>query len=260
MLTKILATKRTELETLQLPEERTFEKQPLLTSLREGAALYGVGLIAEVKKASPSKGSLNENLDPVSQARLYEESGAQAVSVLTDETYFHGKRADLTAVKEAVHLPVLRKDFILEEVQIEESARIGADAVLLIASALSPAKLKSLHEAAERFGMEALVEVHNAEELQEVLREFQPPLIGVNNRNLETFETSLSVTEEVAPYVPEDVFLISESAIHTSDDAARAASAGAQGLLVGEALVTHEHPADAVASLRGGAGHGSPDV
>ncbi|WP_018922246.1 indole-3-glycerol phosphate synthase TrpC [Salsuginibacillus kocurii] len=253
MLNEIIATKQKEIETLTMPPEQSFHRRSLKQHLQHGAVHSGVGVIAEVKKASPSKGVLNAGLDPAKQAGLYEKSGADAVSVLTDSSYFQGSHYDLIAVKEAIQLPVLRKDFIIEKKQIEESVRMGADAILLIAAALPSKALKILHEEAEASGLECLVEVHNDTELTDVLNEFTPALIGVNNRNLKTFETSLNVTDQVAAFVPEESFFISESGIRTAEDVTRITKAGAKGMLIGETLVTSEQPQETLTKLKEGA-------
>lgn len=195
-----------------------------------------VALIAEVKKASPSKGLLVKDFNPVRIARTYEENGAAAISVLTDEKFFQGSLDDLRAVRAAVRLPVLRKDFIIDAHQVYEARATGADATLLIAMALEDAQLRDLHSLITELGMAALVEVHNEAELERALA-VGATLIGVNNRDLRTFQEDLNTTARVAALVPDDVILVAESAIRSVNDVQRMGSYGAQAVLIGEGLV-----------------------
>ncbi|HEV8440577.1 MAG TPA: indole-3-glycerol phosphate synthase TrpC [Methylomirabilota bacterium] len=195
-----------------------------------------VSLIAEVKRASPSQGLLNADLDPVSQARAYASAGVAAISVLTDEKFFRGSLDDLVAVRSAVAVPVLRKEFILEEYQLWESRAAGADAVLLIVAALDRATLGDLLQAAKGVGLGSLVEVHTLEELERAL-ELGAPVIGVNNRDLQTLRTSLEPSLRLLPLIPAGCVAVSESGIFTGQDVARVVAAGARAILVGEALV-----------------------
>ncbi|WP_216829243.1 indole-3-glycerol phosphate synthase TrpC [Alkalihalobacterium elongatum] len=250
MLKKIIETKMEELDQLVLPPGIFVERKSLFKHL--SLPNRKVGLIAEVKKASPSKGVIKENFHPVEIGKAYEESGADAISVLTDRTYFQGHRSYLTGIKEEVDLPILRKDFIISPLQIEESVRIGADAILLIAGIFEVEKLKELYMIAYEKGLECLVEVHSREELEEVLSVFTPKIIGVNNRNLKTFETSLEQTEQLSPLIPKDSLFISESGIHTHADVERVYKAGANGILVGESLMRANTPAAGIQSLFGG--------
>lgn len=196
-----------------------------------------VGLIAEVKHASPSRGVLVDPFEPVTLGRLYATHGAAAISVLTDEPFFQGHLDYLTAVRDAVTIPVLRKDFIIDPYQVYEGRAAGADAVLLITAALEDGALADLHAAITEQGMAALVEVHNAAELERAMR-IGPRLLGINNRNLKTFEVSLETTAQLAALVPPDVTLVAESGIFTGADVQRMATMGARAVLVGEALVT----------------------
>jgi indole-3-glycerol phosphate synthase len=196
----------------------------------------GVRLIAEVKKASPSKGTLNSTLDPTAQARIYAQAGAAVISVLTDEKYFRGSLGDLVAARAAVDVPLLRKDFILDEYQLWESRAAGADAVLLIVAALEDARLRDLHHAAKGIGLATLVEVHTEDELGRAVA-LGAPVIGVNNRDLQTLETSLETGLLLLPRVPRAHTAVSESGIFTRDDVDRVVRAGAHAILVGEALV-----------------------
>jgi indole-3-glycerol phosphate synthase len=195
-----------------------------------------IGLIAEVKKASPSQGVLNAALDPAAQAQAYAEAGAAAISVLTDEKYFHGRLDDLVAARRRVPLPLLRKDFVVDEYQLWESRAAGADAVLLIVAALEPTALRDLLQAAKGIGLGALVEVHTAEELDRALGA-GAPVIGVNNRNLQTLATDLAVSLALLPRIPPGPVAVSESGISARADVERVAAAGAHAVLVGEALV-----------------------
>jgi len=200
----------------------------------------GIRLIAEVKRASPSKGLLRSDLDPVMLAREYEAGGAAAVSVLTDEHYFQGSLDDLRAVRQNINLPVLRKDFILDPYQVYQARAAGADAVLLIVAALDDKTLQALLHLVEDLRMAALVEVHNATELERALSVHLAPgrrIIGVNSRDLRTFEVNLGTTEKLRPLVPREIVLVSESGIHNRVDVERLAAAGADAILVGEALV-----------------------
>ena len=185
-----------------------------------------LGLIAEVKKASPSAGVIAESFDPVQIARTYESAGANAISVLTDEKFFQGSLAFLTRVRAAVEVPVLRKDFILSEVQIYEAVCAGADAILLIVAALSQPDLKRLLAVATDFQLDTLMEVHTLEELDRAL-DTDAEIIGINNRNLATFEVDLATTERLSEEVPDGIVLVSESGIRTAEDTRRVLKAGA---------------------------------
>ncbi len=215
-------------------------------------ALYKptVALIAEVKKASPSKGILVQDFDPVRIAKGYADNGASAVSVLTDEKFFMGHLDHLVMVRQAVDLPVLRKEFIISPYQVDEARFYGADAVLLIAAALEDDLLRDLHERITGYGMTALVEIHDELEAERALR-IGATVIGVNNRNLHTFQVSLEVTERVARWIPKGVTLVAESGIHTVADVERMAQAGAHAVLVGESLVTAQNMTEQVRSLSG---------
>lgn len=216
-------------------------------------------VIAEIKRASPSKGIIQETVHPAQQAKIYEQSGAACVSVLTDTSFFKGSFEDLTAVAEAVRIPVLCKDFIIHPVQIDRALTAGASVILLIVAALPDAELNALYVYATALGLEVLVEVHDVDELKRAL-EIGACLIGVNNRDLRTFEVDLGQTEEVAgvfPFGSEHV-LISESGIGGSADARQVAAVGAGAVLVGETLMRSASPEQAIRSLQvdlGGSGH-----
>jgi indole-3-glycerol phosphate synthase len=219
-----------EAECRGLPEARDFE-----AALHPGGPRR-VSLIAEVKRASPSQGMLNADLDPVSQACTYASAGAAAVSVLTDEKYFRGSLDDLVAVRAAVARPLLRKEFIVDEYQLWESRAAGADAVLLIVAALDQDTLSDLAQAAKGIGLATLVEVHTAEELDRALA-LGARVIGVNNRDLQTLETSLAPSLSLLPLIPPGLLAVSESGITTGADVERVVAAGARAVLVGEGLV-----------------------
>jgi indole-3-glycerol phosphate synthase len=200
-----------------------------------------VRLVAEVKRASPSRGVLNTALDPVLQARAYAGAGAAALSVLTDARYFHGSLDDLVAVRAAVECPVLRKEFVVDEYQLWESRVAGADAVLLIVAALERPALRDLFHAATGLGLCALVEAHTAGELEAALA-LDAPVIGINNRDLQTLTTSLDTSLRLLPAVPPGPVAVSESGIFTRTDVERVVAAGAHAVLVGEALVRAADP------------------
>ncbi|WP_202079998.1 indole-3-glycerol phosphate synthase TrpC [Caldalkalibacillus salinus] len=208
-------------------------------------------LIAEVKKASPSKGVIREDFDPVMIAKSYEKAGADCLSVLTDQHYFQGDPQYISAIKEQVQLPVLRKDFIISPIQINESVEMGADAILLIAKALPPQDLKFLYDEATHAGLDCLVEVHNRQELEQLLEVFTPRIIGVNNRNLDTFETDINVTKSLSNMIPKGVTMISESGIHGPDMIQALERVGVHGFLVGEYLMRQKKIEEAVSQLYG---------
>lgn len=199
-------------------------------------AFAGISLIAEAKKASPSKGVICADFDPVSIARQYEAGGAQAISVLTDEKFFQGSLAYIPMVRAAVGLPVLRKDFIIHEVQIAEAGRFGADAVLLIAAILETEQIRDFLARSRELGMDALVEVHDEAELEKALAAGSP-LIGINNRNLKDFSMNLETTFHLKRQIPEEIPVVSESGIRTVEDIRRLAAAGIAAVLVGETLM-----------------------
>ncbi|UQZ32404.1 indole-3-glycerol phosphate synthase TrpC [Paenibacillus sp. PK3_47] len=214
-----------------------------------------MGLIAEVKKASPSKGLIRADFDPAAIARGYEAGGADCLSVLTDRDYFQGSGAYLRQVREAVKLPLLRKDFIIDEKQIYEARILGADAILLIAAILTPEQITAYTDLAAALGMDVLIEVHDADELNTVLAtgrgEHPGVLLGINNRNLRTFETSLTTTAELAALVPAGVPVISESGISGPADIGYLRTTGACGVLVGEYLMRQPDVEQAVNKLLG---------
>jgi indole-3-glycerol phosphate synthase len=207
-------------------------------------------VIAELKRASPSKGVLREAFDPAAIAASYDRAGATCLSVLTNAKYFHGADADLQAARAACTLPVLRKEFIVDEYQIAESRALGADAILLIVAALDDAQLAAFEARAHDFGMAVLVEVHDAQELVRALK-LATPLIGINNRDLKTFNVSLSTTLDLKPKVPEGRIIVTESGIGTPRDVALMRGRGIHAFLVGEALMRADDPGAGLAALFG---------
>jgi indole-3-glycerol phosphate synthase len=214
-------------------------------------------VIAEVKRRSPSKGEIRADFEPVACARAYADGGAAALSVLTDERYFGGHLDFLAPIRRAVPLPLLRKDFTIDAYQIDEARVAGADAVLLIVAALDPARLGALRARAAELGLDALVEVHDERELDQALAA-GADLVGVNNRDLRTFVTDLTVTERLAARAPAGTFLVAESGIAKPADVARLAKAGARAFLVGESLMREPHPGEALQRLREGEGSREP--
>lgn len=239
-LDEILHVKRGEIEKLRSRRDELRQIALQRNDFRSFQAAIEkpdqLALIAEVKKASPSAGVIVESFDPVAIASNYARAGAEAISVLTDEQFFQGRLEYLGEIRAAVGLPLLRKDFILDELQIIEAAAAGADAILLIVAALPDEHLVQLLEAAARYQLDALVEVHTLRELDRAL-ETDASIIGINNRNLATFEVDLRVTEELSEQVPSGIVLVSESGIKTADDIARVKACGVNAVLIGEALM-----------------------
>jgi len=212
----------------------------------------GVNIIAEFKRRSPSKGTIRDGANPIEMARAYQAGGAVAMSVLTEEDYFAGSLDDLRQVKSTVDLPVLRKDFIFDEYQVYESAAVGADAILLIVAVLDDELLSRLRRLAEdELGMDALVEVHTSDEMRRAAA-CGAKLIGVNNRDLRTFEVSLNTSLSLAREAPPEALLISESGLNNSADLERLRDAGYRGFLIGETLMRAEDPEQALRDCRGG--------
>ena len=252
-LAAILANKRKEAAAIE-GKKAEFRRQALQRDEFRGFRrnLYHPGeitVIAECKAASPTAGTIAGNYDPVAQAKLYEKGGAGAISVLTDHEYFKGSLDDLLKVRSEVKVPVLRKDFILTEAQVYESVASGADAFLLIVAALTNEELKRLYELGRTLQSDVLVEVHDMREMDRALG-IDADMIGINNRNLHSFEVSLKTTEELAPEIPADCLGISESGIRTKEDVRYVVEQGIHCFLIGESLMRDGDPAKALQQLR----------
>ncbi len=253
MLDEILASVRRRLAPVIADAGRLREEALAAgTPLPLGAALGGDGLsvIAEVKRRSPSRGTIDAALDPAALARSYQVGGAAAISVLTEPDHFSGSLEDLRAVREAAEVPVLRKDFVLDPAQVWEARAAGADAVLLIVAILDDAGLAELLDTADAAGMDALVEVHTFEEAGRA-RAAGARVVGVNNRDLATFEVDLATAERLRPALGDGVVAVAESGVSSRESAARMAAAGYDAVLVGEAAVRSGDPTRFVAELRG---------
>ncbi len=264
ILDRIVETKRREIEAARarLPEaelERRLADAPPTRGFAAALRVPGeVRVIAEVKKASPSAGVIRADFDPVAIARTYERHGAACISVLTDAPYFQGSLDYLRAVRQAVGCPLLRKDFVLDRYQLLEARLAGADAALLIAEILPSDKLAELHREAVALGLDVLVELHDADQLPRVLA-CGATLVGINNRDLRTFETRLEHTLDLTPHIPAGITVVSESGIRAHDDVRRLAGAGVQAVLVGESLMRSPDIGSALDALRGvAAPAGSP--
>lgn len=238
ILNKILAQKAVEVAALKQRPTPAIQARKQRASLLEVFQRPTLQVISEVKRASPSKGIINDRINPIEQAKAYEAAGAACISVLTDETFFKGSFADLQAVTEAVDIPVLCKEFVIDDIQLDYAYANGASVVLLIVAALEQHTLAHLFDYATALGLDVLVEVHNADELARALA-IDAKIIGVNNRNLKTFDVSLAHTAALAKAFPfhEGRVLISESGMKKAADAAFVATAGASAILVGETLM-----------------------
>ena len=259
ILDKIVAVKREEvaaaikrkpLDAMRFDAESRVLTRDFVGALRAKIGAGQPAVIAEIKKASPSKGVLRADFIPADIAQSYAEHGAACLSVLTDAQFFQGCIDYLKQARASCHLPVLRKDFMVDAYQIYESRAIGADAILLIAACLDDAQMKDFEQIARSLDMAVLVEVHDGAELQRALK-LKTPLIGVNNRNLKTFEVSLDTTLTLMKDIPADRLLVCESGIHSRDDVLRMGAAGVNAFLVGEAFMRASEPGEALAALFG---------
>ena len=259
ILQKIVAVKREEvaaararrdLPSLRREAEAMGGQRDFVVGLRRSVQERGAAVIAEVKKASPSKGVLRVDFRPAEIASSYERHGAAALSVLTDERFFQGSSAALEAARAVCSLPVLRKDFMIDSYQLFEARAMGADCILLIAAILGDAELAEFEATAFALGMAVLVEVHDDAELDRALK-LRTPLVGINNRNLRTFEVSLETTLAMRARVPAERIVVSESGIHAPADIERLRAAGVHAFLVGEAFMRAPDPGAALASLLG---------
>ncbi|AUH50782.1 indole-3-glycerol phosphate synthase TrpC [Chromobacterium sp. ATCC 53434] len=257
ILDTIIATKRQEiaaalnsrpLAAVRADAEARQDRRDFVAALRAKHALGKAGVIAEIKKASPSKGVIREDFQPAAIAASYAAHGAACLSVLTDRQYFQGDASYLEAARAACHLPALRKDFIVDEYQVYEARAMGADCILLIAAALELPKMKALETLARELGMAVLVEVHNEAELDAALA-LETELVGVNNRNLRSFEVSLTTTLKLLPRIGDGRIAITESGIATIDDVRLMRSSGVHTFLVGEAFMREAEPGEALQRL-----------
>ena len=257
ILRRILARKQEEIATRQNAvssdqlRENAEQASPVrgfLRALQQKLTNGESAVIAEVKKASPSKGVIREDFDPVQIAKSYEKGGAACLSVLTDEDFFQGHDDYLIAAREACVLPVIRKDFIIDPYQVYEARTLGADCILLIVAALDDASLHSLFQLSSELGMDTLVEVHDRAELERA-KKLELSFVGVNNRDLRSFETRLSTTLDLLEDLPEDCFVVTESGIHTSDDVALMRANNVNAFLVGEAFMRAPEPGELLSEL-----------
>jgi indole-3-glycerol phosphate synthase len=244
------AKKRKSLEVMRADAESRVLTRDFVGALRSKITAGKPAVIAEVKKASPSKGVLREDFIPADIAQSYAEYGAACLSVLTDVQFFQGSIDYLKQARASCQLPVLRKDFMVDAYQIYESRAMGADCILLIAACLEDAQMKEFEAIARSLDMAVLVEVHDGAELARALQ-LKTPLVGINNRNLKTFEVSLDTTLTLKAQVPADRILVTESGIHTRDDVLRMGAAGVNAFLVGEAFMRAPEPGEALAALFG---------
>lgn len=249
ILDTILEEKRSEVRRLQRNHPRwSGRTQPVRPFAAALNRLPQIAIIAEVKKASPSKGIICPDFDPVKIGTSYESGGAAAISVLTDEKFFQGASEYLVKVREQVGIPVLRKDFIIDPLQVEETAHLNADAMLLIVAALSDSQLSELYAAAREFRIEPLIEIHSGKELDRAMK-VDPDLIGINNRDLKSFVVDIGVTLDLVRSIPRHVTVISESGIENGEQTETLKSAGVKAVLVGESLVKLDDPSSLIKEL-----------
>lgn len=255
MLERIVAYKRESLKESKVRHplkelKRKGSDLPPIRDFIKTLTINGIRIIAEIKKTSPSRGVIREDFDPVAIARTYEENGAAVISILTEERFFQGHLDYLKKVKEVTTLPLLRKDFIIDEYQVYESRVAGADAILLIAGILEKGLLKGLLDLSHDLGMVSLAEAHDERELEQVL-DTGAKVIGINNRDLKTFETDLETTRRLIKYIPEDRVVVSESGINTYQDILSLQEVGVKAFLIGEALVREDDIGKKLKELRG---------
>ena len=257
ILLKILATKKQEiaersakksLNTLIETAKNALAIRPFVGALQASVAAGKPAIISEIKKASPSKGVMREHFIPDEIAKSYQQGGASCLSVLTDKDYFQGSEAYLQAARQACTLPVLRKDFTIDPYQIYEARAVGADCILLIVSALQDTQMAELYSLATELGMDALIEVHDEQELERALK-IDAPLVGINNRNLRTFETDLQTTIRMLDNIPSDKLIVTESGIHTLEDVALMREHQVNTFLVGEAFMRADNPGNELKKL-----------
>lgn len=251
ILNKILLAKKTEVEKLKKQDiDRLINHKKVRTFSENILNSDKMGIIAEIKRSSPSKGPIHMDVDPVKQAQIYEASGAAAISVLTDTPFFNGTMDDLRAVRHAVDLPILCKDFIIDHIQIDHAKAAGANIILLIVAALEDDILAELYAYAKGLGLEVLTEVHTVDEMERALN-LGADIIGINNRDLTTFTVSLNTTTRLASMVDHtNTILVSESGIKTKDDVLQISHAGAQAILVGETFMRADNVTAAFDELR----------
>ncbi|MEW9669756.1 indole-3-glycerol phosphate synthase TrpC [Ammoniphilus sp. 3BR4] len=258
MLHKIVEQKKKEIEVLK-QELNSNQAEKIIADLLPTRPFVNrliqshrpVSVIAEVKKASPSKGIIRPDFDPLAIAAAYQKAQVDAMSVLTDVTFFQGSKEYLQLIRQESDTPIIRKDFLIDPLQVYEARIMGADCILLIAAILTPQQLAELSSLAESLDLDVLIEVHSQEELEQVLANTSPSLIGINNRNLKTFETSLKTTEELLKYIPTGLPVVSESGIHSSDDIRYLRSLGVRAVLVGEHFMRQQNITQAVEELVG---------
>jgi indole-3-glycerol phosphate synthase len=250
ILERIIANKRQEVITLKeqfSKRDKDYQNRSLINVLQNSDEM---AIITEFKRASPSKGVINASLDPIEQALLYEKNGASAISVLTDYSFFKGSFQDMKAIREAVNLPILCKDFMIDPIQIDVAEANGADLILLIVAALPEKALKALYQYAQHKGLEVLVEVHDEVELETALN-IGADLIGINNRNLKTFEVNLDITKKLGPLVKAaGAFLVSESGLKDRQDVQEVMNAGANAILIGETMMRSQDIVETMKQLR----------
>ena len=233
--------RKTTLEALSVEASKQGPVRGFVSAIEKQVASGQSAVIAEIKKASPSKGVIREHFVPVDIAKSYAGNGATCLSVLTDQDFFQGHETYLVQARNACDLPVIRKDFLVEPIQVVQTRAMGADCILLIVAALSDEQLRELSSCAQAHGLDVLVEVHDANELECALK-LDTRLIGINNRNLHTFEVSLQTTFDLLPRIPEDKIVVTESAIHTREDVAQMRNKGVNSFLVGEAFMRADDP------------------